>query len=146
MLNYHLSLTPVNSVNCMCTNERKLWPDNGDIIVYKSIITNICLRLSFLMTLERKKKKQTSHTHSELLLIITLMLRANKGSTLTTVNLKKKKRKPWKAKKNGNRKMGKNSQSYTYFCFPTLLNNNALDFFISFPSQGDAIPFQHLHS
>lgn len=42
--------------------------------------------------------------------------------------------------------MGKNSQSYTYFCFPTLLNNNALDFFISFPSQGDAIPLQHLHS
>lgn len=102
----------------MCTNERKLWPDNGDIIVYKSIITNICLRLSFLMTLERKKKKQTSHTHSELLLIITLMLRANKGSTLTTVNLKKKKKKAMKSQKKWKQKDGEKLTVLHIFLLP----------------------------
>lgn len=65
-----------------------------------------------------------------------------KGSTLAIMN-----KKPWKAKNNGNKKMGKNSQSYTYFCFPTLLtHDDTLNFFVSFASQGNAIPFQHLHT
>lgn len=42
--------------------------------------------------------------------------------------------------------MKKNSQSYTYFSFPTLQANDALDLFVALAHQRKAIPLQHLHA